>query len=355
MKKEIRFEAIGGQGAHSAGKILAEAAVLGMGYSGNHFSSFGSEKRGSPVKSSVRYRDDGHPVRSAAPIFAPDLLVIFHQNLVKYHPTCCEGSHPNLTVLINTARSPESVSFPEGFRAKWIATVDALNIARKHQAGVNSVLLGALSQFCPEINFEELKLSFKRFFSHIPNEVLDRNLRALDEGSKKVKSQFYSSGHNQIRTQVIKLPKIGYENAPIGGVISNPGNTVLRNLSHSRKGFIPLLDYERCIQCGRCDMVCPDYCFVWQKSTTDVSTVTLPSGEALAQQRELSVPFLQGIDYQFCKGCQKCVQACPVNALKWVEDNAKNRNYSYVRRFQEAHTPQAEFPLYLESDEENES
>ena len=41
----IRMEAIGGQGANSAGKILAEAAVLGMGYTGNHFSSFGSEKR----------------------------------------------------------------------------------------------------------------------------------------------------------------------------------------------------------------------------------------------------------------------------------------------------------------------
>jgi pyruvate ferredoxin oxidoreductase gamma subunit len=25
--------------------------------------------------------------------------------------------------------------------------------------------------------------------------------------------------------------------------------------------------------------------------------------------------FLQGIDYQYCKGCLKCVQACPTDAL----------------------------------------
>ena len=25
--------------------------------------------------------------------------------------------------------------------------------------------------------------------------------------------------------------------------------------------------------------------------------------------------FLQGIDYQYCKGCLKCVHACPVDAL----------------------------------------
>ena len=48
----IRLEAIGGQGANSAGKIIAEAAVLGKGYTGNHFSSFGSEKGGTP-----EYRD----------------------------------------------------------------------------------------------------------------------------------------------------------------------------------------------------------------------------------------------------------------------------------------------------------
>ncbi|MNI98276.1 2-ketoisovalerate ferredoxin oxidoreductase subunit delta [compost metagenome] len=25
--------------------------------------------------------------------------------------------------------------------------------------------------------------------------------------------------------------------------------------------------------------------------------------------------FLQGIDYQYCKGCLKCVHACPTEAL----------------------------------------
>jgi pyruvate ferredoxin oxidoreductase gamma subunit len=25
--------------------------------------------------------------------------------------------------------------------------------------------------------------------------------------------------------------------------------------------------------------------------------------------------FLQGIDYRYCKGCLKCVEACPFNAL----------------------------------------
>jgi pyruvate ferredoxin oxidoreductase gamma subunit len=68
------MEAIGGQGANSAGKVLAEAAVLGMGFTGNHFSSFGSEKRGTPVRSFVRFSPVGKEIRSASSIRHPDLL-----------------------------------------------------------------------------------------------------------------------------------------------------------------------------------------------------------------------------------------------------------------------------------------
>ena len=51
----IRFESIGGLGAHLAGQILAEAGVLRQGLNGAHFSSYGSEKKGTPVKSFVRF------------------------------------------------------------------------------------------------------------------------------------------------------------------------------------------------------------------------------------------------------------------------------------------------------------
>ena len=51
---EVRFESIGGLGAHVAGKIVASAAVLRMNMNGSHFSSYGSEKKGSVVRSFIR-------------------------------------------------------------------------------------------------------------------------------------------------------------------------------------------------------------------------------------------------------------------------------------------------------------
>ena len=67
----IRFESIGGLGAHLAGKMLAEACVLRQGFNGAHFSSYGSEKKGTPVKSFVRLCPADREVRTSSPIETP--------------------------------------------------------------------------------------------------------------------------------------------------------------------------------------------------------------------------------------------------------------------------------------------
>lgn len=88
----------------------------------------------------------------------------------------------------------------------------------------------------------------------------------------------------------------------MGGIITNPGNMILKDHSVSRKGEAPQLIKELCFHCGYCDAVCPDLCFVWEKDS---------QGQAK----------LQGIDYQFCKSCGKCVEACPASALVSTPEN----------------------------------
>ncbi len=66
-------------------------------------------------------------------------------------------------------------------------------------------------------------------------------------------------------------------------------------MSTSREGFLPELVLEDCVHCGLCDIVCPDLCLVWDESAEGVR--------------------LRGIDYRYCKGCLKCVDACPTGAL----------------------------------------
>ena len=52
---EIRLESIGGLGANLCGKMLGELGVKYLGVNSSSFSSYGSEKTGTPVKGYVRY------------------------------------------------------------------------------------------------------------------------------------------------------------------------------------------------------------------------------------------------------------------------------------------------------------
>ena len=52
---EIRLESVGGLGANLCGKLLGELGAAYLGFNASSFSSYGSEKRGSPVKAFIRY------------------------------------------------------------------------------------------------------------------------------------------------------------------------------------------------------------------------------------------------------------------------------------------------------------
>jgi len=63
---------------------------------------------------------------------------------------------------------------------------------------------------------------------------------------------------------------------------------------------MPVLDADKCIDCGMCDMVCPDLCLVWSTRTGD-------EGQPIVK--------LDGIDYRYCKGCMRCVETCSTLAM----------------------------------------
>ena len=70
--------------------------------------------------------------------------------------------------------------------------------------------------------------------------------------------------------------------------------------SISREGYIPSFNKELCINCTKCDFTCPDDCFIWEEQ------------EGRRGRTEM---ILTGINYQYCKGCMRCVNVCPTEAL----------------------------------------
>ena len=295
---EIRFESIGGLGAHAAGQVLASAAVLKMGLNGAHFSSYGSEKKGSLVRSFVRLGPAERPIRTSAPVEKPDAVVVFHAALL-HNPATFAGLVKDGTLIYNAparSRPEELAALPSTVRA---IRVDALGIAVKEQSRPNAVLLGTLCGAYPFLDAGKVLEALAEEFAGRHPEAIASNERAFRRGAAEFET-LKDVGRAEGDLPIARAePAWGYETQPIGGIIPAPGNTAWNDLSASRTGSLPVFNRERCIHCGLCDLVCPDYCLVWE------------DGEKGGRfEREL-----MGVDYRYCKGCLRCVESCPASAM----------------------------------------
>ncbi|NEW05635.1 4Fe-4S dicluster domain-containing protein [Paenibacillus sp. SYP-B3998] len=298
---EIRLESIGGLGANLAGKMLAEAGVVGVGLNGVSFSSYGSEKKGSAVKAHIRFCDMGTNIRDTSPVERPHVVGVFHESLSKT-VNVISGIYEDSTVLVNSTKSPDELKEKMKLKGGTIAVIDAIGISLEEKNRVNMAMLGALFRLCDFLDPEVMRGVIRKSLEKKYPQAVAPALRTFDRGYDEVQFQTYALPKGETMPDYVRFdtPVLGYATQPIGGVITNPGNSILKDLSISRAGMMPHFHEDKCIHCASCDNVCPDFCFVWDE---------LPDKKGRPQM------FLQGIDYQYCKGCLKCVQACPTEAL----------------------------------------
>jgi pyruvate ferredoxin oxidoreductase gamma subunit len=295
---ELRFESIGGLGAHGAGQVLATAAVLRMGLNGAQFSSYGSEKKGSLIRSFIRLGPANLPVRTSAPVEAPDGIVVFHGALLK-NPATYGGLRKDGFVIYNAPAGPAPPTLSVLPRTARAIRVDALAIAVAEKSRPNAVLLGTLCAVIPFLDAEAVRQALTEEFAGKHPEAVAANERAFQRGAREFEILEGIGTADGDLPVVRPEPVWGYETQPPGGIIPTPGNTAWNDLSMSRTGWMPVLHDDKCIHCGTCDLVCPDLCLVWRDGE-----------DGSEYERQLA-----GIDYRYCKGCMRCVESCPTAAL----------------------------------------
>lgn len=296
---EIRLESIGGLGANLAGKMLAEAGVIGLGLNGSNFSSYGSEKKGSPVKSFIRFCDPDTEIRDHSPIEQPHVIGVFHETLYK-SVDVVNGLRPGGIVLVNSVRDFSEVAQDLHLHRGTLAIVDALGIAVEEKTRVNTAMLGALFRICDFLDPDAMRTVIRKTFEKKVPHLVESNIRTFNRGYEEVR--FEHLCEDQMENSVFRRaePLLGYMTQEAGGILTVTANSVLKDLSGSRQGYIPQFHIDKCINCAACDTVCPDFCFVWEQRVDKKGKPQM---------------FLTGIDYQYCKGCLKCVEACPTDAL----------------------------------------
>lgn len=300
---EIRFESIGGLGAHAAGQVLASAGVLRMGLNGAHFSSYGSEKKGSLVRSFVRLGPAERPIRTSAPVETPDAVVVFHAALLR-NPATFAGLRRDGTLICNAPHGLEIEGLDALPRTARAIRVDALGIAIQEKSRPNAVLLGTLCGAFPFLPADTVLEALSEEFAGRHPEAVASNERAFRRGAAEFRI-LEGVGRAEGDLPIARSePEWGYETQPVGGILPAPGNTAWNDLSTSRSGWMPVLHDEKCIQCAACDLVCPDFCLVWGDGE-----------EGGKYEREL-----MGVDYRYCKGCLRCVESCPTGAMEKVAE-----------------------------------
>lgn len=311
----VRLESIGGLGANLCGKMLGELGVKYLELNSSSFASYGSEKTGTPVKGYIRYCNKEKEIRVHSPVVEPDLLVIFHQALLK-DASVWKGCGSKTSVIIALDEGQEQISIPQGI----CYGLKAQRIAMETHSRINVVMLGAALKVMGIENLKAGEMICKDTLGAKYPDALSANLEGMRKGYEEVRrlpAMENAAKEGTKESAQEKQPEWGYANAPIGGINPRFGSTVIADLSPSRQGYIPLFIKERCINCGLCHSTCPDMVFQFAK------------GEY--KGREMMVN--QGLDYYHCKGCLRCVDVCPVNALvRGMEAEHKEKEHFMPNR-----------------------
>ena len=312
---EMRLESIGGLGANLCGKLLGELGAVHLGLNASSFSSYGSEKRGSPVKSYIRWSEPKQEILLNSPIEKPHLLVLFHRLLSENLPVTA-GVDENCTVIVNTTESPDETRDYLKLYDGTVCCIDATELASETKSRVNMVMLGAIAKASGFIPLDAVKQLVADTLGKKYPALLQNNLDGIEMGyNNLVIKAFEPDGkYERVPYKEIKS-KWGYKNAPSGGINTQFGSTVSNDLSASREGYIPLFIEDKCIHCGLCDSTCPDMVFQFIQS------------EVKGKKTVLN----RGLDYHHCKGCLRCVEICPTEALVVGKESEHPRKKWFVR------------------------
>jgi 2-oxoacid:acceptor oxidoreductase gamma subunit (pyruvate/2-ketoisovalerate family) len=147
---EIRWHGRGGQGAITASKIVATAA-FDNGYTGAvMIPTFGTERRGAPIFSSLKIARE--KIYDLSPIETPDVVVVL-DHLLLAEVDVAKGLKKDGLIVLNTPKPVSAYDFG-GVRLA-VADVNALSMEAGLPPGrVNSGIIGALCRAVDMVPFD---------------------------------------------------------------------------------------------------------------------------------------------------------------------------------------------------------
>lgn len=177
---QIIIQGRGGQGAQTAGNLLARAYFT-EGRQVQAFASYGGARRGTPVSSFLRV--DDQPVRLRCDIERADAILCFDASLLQ--GALLATAHAGTLIVVNSARTPDE--FRTALPGYRVVPVDGLAISRRLGLDriVNSALIGGLARAVGDPALPVLQ----RLLQSESPKLCDENVAACSAGYEAVDAQ----------------------------------------------------------------------------------------------------------------------------------------------------------------------
>jgi len=185
---EIRWHGRGGQGAVTAAKLTAEAALkLDQYFQASP--EYGPERMGAPIQAFTRISPE--PIYIHCNVTNPGIVAVLDPTLLSVVDVT-HGMPDDGVLVINTEMSPAEVRKAAQIEKQKIFTVDASRIAIDciGRAIPNTPMLGAMLKATRIMDVEKvgehIRASFGKKFSE---EIIEGNVEALKRAYAEVRSE----------------------------------------------------------------------------------------------------------------------------------------------------------------------
>ena len=183
---EIRWHARAGQGAVTAAKVLAEAAMAEGGYV-QAFPEYGPERMGAPLRAYNRISDA--PLTMHCQVTNPNVVIVVDSSLLDTLDVT-EGTPEDAVFLINTTHPPKELAKKLGRPEDKVFTVDATQISMDclGRPIPNTPLLGVLARVTGLVTLETMLKDMKKTLGKkFPEKIIQGNTESVERAYKEVK------------------------------------------------------------------------------------------------------------------------------------------------------------------------
>jgi len=174
VKHEIRIAGTGGQGVVTAGRILAEAAIL-SGFNATHSQVYGPQSRGGASRSDVVIADGeiGFPIADSIDL----LIVLSPEAYLRFGHDADAGAQ----IIVDERAVTEDASGTEGIHR--FGMVEAARKVSGSEIAVGVVALGTLQAFAELVDGDALRSAVA---TRVPARHREMNFEALTAGMSLV-------------------------------------------------------------------------------------------------------------------------------------------------------------------------